>query len=91
MNDIKTITYYFAIDELSYKKVASQSSTEIKLYYEADNAVDGKTTTCMRAKPIGSSGSYPDKTVWWRVDLGGLYSIYSVDIIFKNYDEYYGI
>lgn len=91
MNDIKTITYYFAIDELSYKKVAYQSSTEIGLYHEADNAVDGKTTTCMRAQPIGSSYSYPDQIVWWKVDLGGLYSIYSVDIIFKNYAGYYGI
>lgn len=91
MNDIKTITYYFAIDELSYKKLASQSSTEIGLYHEADNAVDGKTTTCMRAIPTGISSSNICNTVWWKVDLGGLYSIYSVDIIFKDYAEYYGI
>ena len=27
-----------------------------------------------------------EKTVWWRVDLGGVYNIYSVNILFKNYD-----
>ena len=26
------------------------------------------------------------KTVWWKVDLGGVYNIYSVNILFKNYD-----
>uniref|UniRef100_A0A8W8NPB9 EGF-like domain-containing protein n=1 Tax=Magallana gigas TaxID=29159 RepID=A0A8W8NPB9_MAGGI len=24
--------------------------------------------------------------VWWKVDLGGVYNIYSINILFKNYD-----
>lgn len=87
LDNIKTNAHYFVIDDLSYKKVASQSSTEGRLYYKADNAVDGETTTCMRAIPIGIGYSYPEKTVWWKVDLGGLYSIHSINILFKNYDD----
>ena len=30
----------------------------------------------------------PNKTVWWMVDLGEVYNIYSVNIMFKNYDGY---
>ena len=41
----------------------------------------------MRAKPIGPTS--PEKTVWWRVDLGGLYNIYSVNILFKNGEGMY--
>ncbi|XP_052695521.1 protein draper-like [Crassostrea angulata] len=52
--------------------------------YGAGNAVDRNTLTCMRTLEIGTRS--PDKTMWWRVDLEGLYSIYSINIIFKNYD-----
>ena len=52
----------------------------------AGNAVDRNITTCMRTEPIGTSAKY--KTVWWKVDLGGVYTIYSVNILFKNYDGY---
>lgn len=34
---------------------------------------------------IGSNSPY--KTVWWKVDLGGVYSIYSINVLFKNYDD----
>ena len=47
--------------------------------------MDGTISTCMRTEPIGLSS--PDKTVWWMVDLGGIYNIYSVNILFKNYEE----
>ncbi|XP_078330683.1 uncharacterized protein LOC144624655 [Crassostrea virginica] len=30
----------------------------------------------------------PDQTVWWKVDLGGVYNIYSVNILFQNYNGY---
>nr|XP_034321045.1 protein draper isoform X1 [Crassostrea gigas] len=40
----------------------------------------------MRTNLIGSNGI--DKTVMWKVDLGGVYSIYSVNILFKNYEGY---
>nr|XP_022307521.1 uncharacterized protein LOC111113519 [Crassostrea virginica] len=79
---ITTIAY----DDLSYKKVASQSRTYTGIRYDAGNAVDGNTTTCIRTQPIGVNS--PDKTVWWKVDLGGVYNIYSVNILFKNYMDY---
>lgn len=40
----------------------------------------------MRTKPIGLNN--PDKTVWWKVDLGGLRNIYSISVLFKNYNDY---
>ena len=54
--------------------------------YRAGNAVDREITTCTRTNIIGETS--PDKTVWWMVDLGGVYNIYSVNILFKNYDGY---
>ena len=73
-------------DDLSHNKDASQSHTFTGTGYGAKNAVDRNTATCMRTEPIGRNT--PDKTVWWRVDLGGVYNIYSVSILFKNYDGY---
>lgn len=40
----------------------------------------------MRTNKIGPI--FPDKTVWWKVDLGGVYNIYSVTILFKDYNGY---
>ena len=40
----------------------------------------------MRTKEIGQGDQIIDKTVWWKVDLGAVYNIYSVNILFKNYD-----
>uniref|UniRef100_A0A8W8NWT5 Scavenger receptor class F member 2 n=2 Tax=Magallana gigas TaxID=29159 RepID=A0A8W8NWT5_MAGGI len=76
----------FAYDDISYKRVASQSHTIIGLGNEASNAVDRKTSTCMRTLPIGRNN--PQKTVWWKVDLGGVYNIQSINMLFKNYDGY---
>ena len=73
-------------DDLSHNKNASQSHTASGTGYGAENAVDGNTATCMRTEQIGPNS--PDKTVWWKVDLGGVYNIYSVNILFKNYDGY---
>uniref|UniRef100_A0A8W8P1M3 Uncharacterized protein n=1 Tax=Magallana gigas TaxID=29159 RepID=A0A8W8P1M3_MAGGI len=42
----------------------------------------------MRTLEIGSNSPY--KTVWWKVDLGGVYSIYSINVLFKNYDDWDG-
>ncbi|XP_052717486.1 uncharacterized protein LOC128189775 isoform X1 [Crassostrea angulata] len=42
----------------------------------------------MRTIVIGTGLSTPDKTVWWKVDLGGVYNIYRINILFKNYDGY---
>ena len=76
----------FFKDDLSYNKNASQSHTAPGTGYGAENAVDGNITTCMRTEVIGPNS--PDKTVWWKVDLGGVYNIYSVNILFKNTPGY---
>ena len=73
-------------DDMSYKKNASQSPTYPGTMYGAENAVDRNITTCMRTNEIGQNSPY--KTVWWRVDLGGVFNIYSVNILFKNYNGY---
>ncbi|XP_078328172.1 uncharacterized protein LOC144623585 [Crassostrea virginica] len=80
---------YFAVlayDDLSYNKDASQSFTPAGTTYVAENAVDGNTATCMRTDLVG--GNSPYKSDWWKVDLGGVYNIYSVNILFKNYVGY---
>ena len=87
------MSHVFA-DDLSKNKVAEQSTEAIPPIntindpnrYVAGNAVDRNVTTCMRTEAIGPRSPY--KTVWWKVDLGGVYNIYSVNILFKNYDEY---
>ena len=78
---------------MSKDKVATQSTTyppgaNDPNKYAASNAVDRDITTCMRTKEIGQVEQIPDQTVWWRVDLGGVYNIYSVNILFKNYDGF---
>ena len=78
--------YSLSKDDLSYNKDASQSHTAPGPGYGAENAVDGNPATCIRSNIIGPNS--PDKTVWWKVDLGGVYNIYSINILFKNYDGY---
>jgi hypothetical protein len=60
----------------------------------AETAVDRIYSTCMNTDAIGSSTT-PEKTVWWYVDLSGIYSIYSINIVFKDYGstngDIYGI
>lgn len=78
--------FSFLKDDLSYHKTATQSKTYLggETLYGAGNAVDRNTRTCMRTIDIGTNS--PDKTMWWKVDLGGVYSINSINILFKNYD-----
>lgn len=40
----------------------------------------------MRTQAIGLNS--PDDYMWWIVDLGGFYNVYSITIVFKNYDMY---
>lgn len=40
----------------------------------------------MKPHDIGITSEY--KTVWWKVDLGGVYNIYSITILFKRYNGY---
>lgn len=77
----------FAFDDLSYNKSATQSHSHIGAIYEAGNAVDRNTLTCMRTSDIGTTSV--NKTVWWKVDLGGMYSIYSINVLFKNYEGWH--
>lgn len=74
------------IDDLSFEKAAYQSSTAAGDYYYAINAVDRKLSTCMRTKDIGQTKESSSERMWWKVDLGGVYNIYSINIIFKNYE-----
>lgn len=79
--------FSFWKNDLSYHKTATQSitSTGGETLYGAGNAVDRNAQTCMRTREIGRNSV--NKTVWRKVDLGGVYSIYSINIIFKNYDS----
>nr|XP_022312137.1 neurogenic locus notch homolog protein 1-like isoform X2 [Crassostrea virginica] len=82
---LKVCVLAVAYDDLSAKKLATQSTIFADTQsYKAENAVDRDITTCMRTEAIGPNSPY--KTVWWKVDLGGVYNIYSVNIVFKNYD-----
>lgn len=54
--------------------------------YGASNAVDRNTVTCTRTDQIGLTS--PKKTEWWKVDLGETVNIYSINILFKNYNNY---
>lgn len=73
-------------DDLSFKAVASQKPTVIGQDYVASKAIDRNTATCMRTDSIGENSPY--KSMWWKVDLGAVYSIYSIHILFKNYYGY---
>ena len=80
--------FIFHKDDLSFKKTATQSHTYHgpTEMYGADNAVDRDTSTCMRTEAIG--GNSPYQYMWWKLDLGGVCSIYSVNILFENYANY---
>lgn len=76
----------FFTDDLLFKAVASQTPKVIGQNYVASKAIDGNTATCMRTDSIGENSPY--KSMWWKVNLGAVYSIYSIHILFKNYDGY---
>ncbi|XP_052693424.1 cell death abnormality protein 1-like [Crassostrea angulata] len=92
--EYKNLFFYLAglslalsYDDLSFNTHATQSHTysDWNLFY-ASSAVDRNTSTCMRPREIGRNSQ--EKTVWWKVDLGGVYNIYSINILFKNYDGF---
>lgn len=47
-----------------------------------------ETATCMQTDTIGVGSNFHVKTVWWKVDLGAVYSIHSINIQFRNYNGY---
>ena len=73
---------------MSQNKIATQSTTAAGPTdaFRASNAVDRDIKTCMRTDGIGLTN--PDMAEWWKVDLGRAYNIYSVDILFKNYNGF---
>nr|XP_022311525.1 uncharacterized protein LOC111116798 [Crassostrea virginica] len=85
LNGIIVVLTY---DDLSIRKTAIQSTTEHgrNNAFQAANTVDGNITTCMRTQPIGAGTHVPHKTMWWKMDLGGVYNIYRVNILFRNYE-----
>lgn len=77
---------YLSADDLSFKSNASQSPIvfpDLHNMYEANHALDRNSCTCMRTADIGTNAI--EKTTWWKVDLGEVYSIYSITILFKTY------
>lgn len=78
-------------DDLSFQAFTSQSpvfpsSSSLDHIYKSSNAVDRNTATCMRTDDIGLQS--PHKSTWWKVDLGGEYSIYNIHILFKDYENF---
>lgn len=82
------INYCLSADDLSFKAITSQSTTHEgqQNLYDASNAVDRNIATCMRTKQIGLTS--PNRVDWWKVDLGKTSNIYSINILFKNYENY---
>lgn len=79
--------FCISIDDISYNKAATQSHTALgRTGNDASKAVDRNTATCIRTLPIGLNN--PETTVWWKVDLGGVYNIQSINIVFANYNGY---
>lgn len=80
----------FLANDLSFQGFASQEPVYPGQgpyhWYEAKNAIDRNTTTCMRTDAIGPNTPY--KHMWWKVDLGAVYNIKSIEILFKNYDSF---
>lgn len=78
---------FIFIDDLSFKRFADQSKTADGFLYYARNAVDRNISTCMRTVDIGQTVMNIYNSMWWKVDLGGMYSIYSINILFKSYEK----
>nr|XP_034319983.1 multiple epidermal growth factor-like domains protein 10 [Crassostrea gigas] len=76
----------FSYDNISLKKMATQSHTYSNLLDDAKYGVDGNSATCMKTYDIGVNSLIA--AVWWKVDLRRVYRIHSINILFKNYDGY---
>ncbi|XP_056003695.1 uncharacterized protein LOC130049752 [Ostrea edulis] len=77
-------------DDLSKGQYTEQSKTRPCVPTSdcaANNAVDRNVGSCVRTEAFGINSQ--DKTMWWFVNLGNIYSIYSVRILFKDYGPEY--
>lgn len=80
------LTYGF--DNLSANKPTDQyRQTYTCRSCGAGKAVDGNMSTCMRTDDIGITTAFDSKT-WWYVDLGGIYNVYNIRILFRDYPGY---
>ncbi|XP_062571183.1 multiple epidermal growth factor-like domains protein 11 [Saccostrea cucullata] len=87
---IDLLLIFYIEDDLSFGKRSEQSSSAVCKPVSACwaiNAVDRDNSTCMKTAYIGPSSTY--KTVWWYVDLGDVYSVNSVRILFKTFEKQY--
>lgn len=83
--------YLLFLDDLSKGQYTEQSKTRPCVPTSdcaANNAVDRNVGSCVRTEAFGINSQ--DKTMWWFVNLGNIYSIYSVRILFKDYGPEYG-
>ncbi|XP_061185178.1 multiple epidermal growth factor-like domains protein 10 [Saccostrea echinata] len=85
---LSRFTHSLGYDDLSAGKNASQGPTYLAWrpqFYAAVNAVDRNNSSCMRTREIGSASPY--RETWWMVDLGDIYSVFKIRILFKGYGE----
>lgn len=54
--------------------------------FDVKNVVDGNLIICMRICLVGINVF--ESIMWWKVDFGRVYNIYSISILFKRYDSY---
>lgn len=66
------------------KSTAQYKNIDTCQMCDAGRAVDGDISTCMRTEDIGIR-SNNDKKTWWYVDLGGVYNVYNIRILFMDY------
>lgn len=87
LSDISSMLVNSFTDDLSAKKAARQYKTYVGCQQcVATKAVDRDIQTCARMEDIGKTTN--DRSTWWYVDLGGIYSVYNIRIQFKDYDGY---
>lgn len=51
---------------------------------DVGRVVDGDISMCMWIEDIGIWLNN-DKKIWWYVDLGGVYNVYNIRILFMDY------
>ncbi|XP_062573664.1 platelet endothelial aggregation receptor 1-like isoform X2 [Saccostrea cucullata] len=88
---LKQLAHTSGYDHLSFNKTTEHSQNYNNCYlakycdiYHSRNAVDRNNDTCTRTRPIEPS-NWSNQT-WWYVDLGGIYNVYKVNIIFRLYE-----
>lgn len=79
--------FNFLTDDLSANKLAKQYKTASTcISCVGTKAVDLDNSSCARMDDIGTTS--PDKSTWWYVDLGDIYSLYNIRIQFEDYEDF---